>query len=155
MKAGKSFRNSFWQPEVQNSLTIERRIHLPEDYAAHSELPMVRQHLMPDGEVTDVLFLNHNGKYLGVLAMELIILQQLLRPHPRCDDCSFISIWVMVILGAVFNALTITKPIKELLDGVRMKYCSWKFQAANQPTAREATKDLISALMKWQSDLEL
>jgi len=25
----------------------------------------------------------------------------------------------MVILGAVFNALTITKPIKELLDGVR------------------------------------
>jgi len=43
--------------QVQNSLTIERRIHLPEDYAAHSELPMVRQHLMPDGEVTDVLFL--------------------------------------------------------------------------------------------------
>jgi energy-coupling factor transporter transmembrane protein EcfT len=34
----------------------------------------------------------------------------------------FISIWVMVILGAVFNALMITKPIKELLTG-REKYC--------------------------------
>ncbi|MCA1994336.1 MAG: cell wall metabolism sensor histidine kinase WalK, partial [Coleofasciculus sp. S288] len=31
----------------------------------------------------------------------------------------FISIWVMVILGAVFNALTITRPIKELLRGVK------------------------------------
>jgi two-component system sensor histidine kinase NblS len=31
----------------------------------------------------------------------------------------FVSIWVMVILGSVFNALTITKPIKELLLGVK------------------------------------
>ena len=31
----------------------------------------------------------------------------------------FISIWVLVILGAVFNALTITRPVKELLRGVR------------------------------------
>lgn len=31
----------------------------------------------------------------------------------------FVSIWVMVILGAVFNALTITRPIKELLVGVK------------------------------------
>jgi two-component system sensor histidine kinase NblS len=31
----------------------------------------------------------------------------------------FISIWVMVILGAVINALTITQPIKELLLGVK------------------------------------
>ena len=31
----------------------------------------------------------------------------------------FISIWVMVILGAIFNALTITKPIKELSIGVK------------------------------------
>jgi two-component system sensor histidine kinase NblS len=31
----------------------------------------------------------------------------------------FISIWILVILGAVFNALTITQPVKELLRGVR------------------------------------
>jgi len=35
----------FWESEVQNSLTIERRIQLPDDYATHSEVPMVRQHL--------------------------------------------------------------------------------------------------------------
>ena len=31
----------------------------------------------------------------------------------------FISIWVLVILGAVFNALTITRPVRELVRGVR------------------------------------
>lgn len=31
----------------------------------------------------------------------------------------FVSIWVMVILGAIFNAITITKPIKELSIGVK------------------------------------
>ena len=113
----------FSDTEVQNSLTIQRRIQLPEDYAKNSELPMVRQHLTPAGEVTDVFVpLMHDGKYLGVLAIGI-------NPNPTVVASSnltrdvtiavFISIWVMVILGAVFNALTITKPIKELLTGVK------------------------------------
>jgi two-component system, OmpR family, sensor histidine kinase NblS len=113
----------FSESEVQNSLTIQRRIELPENYATSSELPMVRQHLTPDGEVTDVFVpLMHDGKYLGVLAIGI-------NPNPTVVASSnltrdvtiavFISIWVMVILGAVFNALTITKPIKELLRGVK------------------------------------
>jgi two-component system, OmpR family, sensor histidine kinase NblS len=111
------------EAEVKNSLTIERRIQLPEDYADNSDIPMVRQHLTPDGEVTDVFVpLNHEGKYLGVLAIGI-------NPNPTVAASSnltrdvtiavFISIWAMVILGAVFNALTITKPIKELLLGVK------------------------------------
>ena len=113
----------FWESEVQNSLTIERQIKLPDDYATHSEVPMVRQHLTPDGEVTDVFVpLIHDNKYLGVLAIGI-------NPNPTVVTSSnltrdvtiavFVSIWVMVILGAVFNALTITKPIKELLVGVK------------------------------------
>ena len=113
----------FSESEVQNSLTIQRRIELPENYAKNSELPMVRQHLTPDGEVTDVFVpLMHDGKYLGVLAIGI-------NPNPTVVASSnltrdvtiavFISIWVMVILGAVFNALAITKPIKELLRGVK------------------------------------
>ncbi|MEQ9670601.1 MAG: ATP-binding protein [Coleofasciculus sp. G2-EDA-02] len=113
----------FSESEVHNSLTIQRRIKLPEDYAKNSDLPMVRQHLTPDGEVTDVFVpLTHEGKYLGVLAIGI-------NPNPTVVASSnltrdvtiavFISIWVMVILGAVFNALTITQPIKELLTGVK------------------------------------
>ena len=113
----------FSEPAVQNSLTIQRRIELPETYVKNSELPMVRQHLTPDGEVTDVFVpLNHEGKYLGVLAIGI-------NPNPTVVTSSnltrdvtiavFISIWAMVILGSVFNALIITRPIKELVVGVK------------------------------------
>lgn len=113
----------FSQSEVQNSLTIQRRIQLPESFATNYELPRVRQHQTPDGEVTDVFVpLIHDGDYLGVLAIGI-------NPNPTVVTSSnltrdvtiavFVSIWVMVILGAVFNALTITKPIKELLLGVK------------------------------------
>ena len=123
-KAGKIFFGlPFWESEVQNSLTIERRIQLPDDYATHSEVPMVRQHLTPDGEVTDVFVpLLNDGNYLGVLAIGI-------NPNPTVVTSSnltrdvtiavFVSIWVMVILGAVFNALMITQPIKNLLVGVK------------------------------------
>ncbi|NJO94019.1 MAG: cell wall metabolism sensor histidine kinase WalK [Hydrococcus sp. RM1_1_31] len=111
------------EAEVKNSLTIERRIQLPDDYANNAELPMVRQHLTPNGEVTDVFVpLHHEGAYLGVLAIGI-------NPNPTVVASSnltrdvtiavFVSIWAMVILGAVFNALTITRPIKELLVGVK------------------------------------
>ena len=113
----------FSESEVQNSLTIQRRIQLPENYADNSELPMVRQHLTPDGEVTDVFVpLTHESKYLGVLAIGINSNPTVVASSHLTRDVTiavFISIWVMVILGAVFNALTITKPIKELLVGVK------------------------------------
>lgn len=84
---------------------------------------MVRQHMTPGGEVTDVFVpLVYEGVYKGVLAIGT-------NPNPTVAASSnltrdvtiavFISIWVMVILGAVFNALTITRPIKELVFGVK------------------------------------
>jgi len=111
------------QAEVQNSLSIRRRMQLPDNFSPDLPFPLVRQHLTPDGEVTDVFVpINYNGKYMGVLAIGT-------NPNPTVVTSShltrdvtiavFVSIWVMVILGAVFNALTITKPIKELLVGVK------------------------------------
>ena len=113
----------FSNTEVQNSLTIKRRIQLPDNFSDRLDRPMVRQHLTPDGEVTDVFVpLVYDGKYVGVLAIGT-------NPNPATIASSnltrdvttavFVSIWVMVILGAVFNALTITKPIRELLNGVQ------------------------------------
>jgi two-component system sensor histidine kinase NblS len=113
----------FSDSEVQNSLTIRRRMQLPENYANDLQEPMVRQHLTPDGEVTDVFVpLMHEDRYLGVLAIGT-------NPNPTVINSShltrdvtiavFVTIWVMVILGAVSNALMITQPIKELLVGVK------------------------------------
>ncbi len=112
----------FSESEVQNSLTIERQIHLPE-HTNPKDLPLVRQHHTPEGIVTDVFVpIEHEGKFLGTLAIGI-------NPNPTVVASSgltrdvtiavFVSIWVMVILGAVFNALQITKPIKELLSGVK------------------------------------
>ncbi len=113
----------FWEPEVENSLTIQRRIQLPDDYATDAEKPMVRQHQSPDGEVTDVFVpLTINGKYLGVMAVGINPNQTAVISTNFTRDVTiavFITIWVMVILAGVVNALTITKPIKELLVGVK------------------------------------
>ena len=111
------------QAKVQNSLTIKRRIQLPDDYSPNSDLPFIRQHLTPNGQISDVFVpLRHNGRYWGVLAVGI-------NPNPTIVASSnltrdvtisvFITIWAMVILGNVFNALMITRPIKELLVGVR------------------------------------
>jgi two-component system sensor histidine kinase NblS len=109
--------------EVKNSLTIERRIELPEDYSPDLEIPLVRQHNTPGGQVTDVFVpLSQEGVYLGVLAIGIDPNATVVASSNLTRDVTiavFISIWSMVILGAVFNALTITKPIKELLVGVK------------------------------------
>ncbi|MFM9267959.1 HAMP domain-containing sensor histidine kinase [Tychonema sp. BBK16] len=119
----------FSKSEVQTSLTLRRQIKLPDSFIADIEarnltsVPLVRQHLTPDGEVTDVFVpLIYEDKYLGVLAIGI-------NPNPAAVISSnltrdvtlavFVTIWVMVILGAVFNALTITKPIKQLVLGVK------------------------------------
>jgi len=110
------------EPTVKDSLSIKRRIQLPENLM-QSGLPFVRQHESPGGQVTDVFVPLHDGdRNLGVMAMGI-------NPNPTVVTSSnltrdvttavFVSIWALVILGAVFNALTITRPIKELLVGVK------------------------------------
>jgi two-component system sensor histidine kinase NblS len=123
-EAGKIFFGiPYSQAATENSLTIERRIKLPDNYDETSDLPFIRQHATPNGKVTDVFVpLHHQNRYLGVLAIGI-------NPNPTIVASSnltrdvtisvFISIWSMVVLGNVFNALMITRPIKELLVGVR------------------------------------
>jgi two-component system sensor histidine kinase NblS len=147
----------FWEPEVETSLTIERRIQLPEDYAADAEKPMVRQHMSPDGVVTDVFVpLTVEKKYLGVLAIGI-------NPNPNAVISTnftrdvtiavFISIWVMVILGGVINALTITKPIKELLLGVKQIAAGNFKQRIDLPFGGEL-KELIFSFNEMAERLE-
>jgi two-component system, OmpR family, sensor histidine kinase NblS len=113
----------FSESEVQNSLMIERRIHLPESNGKKDGLPLVRQHQTPEGVVTDVFVsIEHEGKFLGTLAIGINPNPTLVASTGLTRDVTiavFVSIWVMVLLGAVFNALQITKPIKELLSGVQ------------------------------------
>lgn len=109
--------------EVQNSLSLRRRIQLPETPLLSADPTWVKQHITPQGEVTDVfVHLDHEGQDLGILAIGI-------NPNPTAVASSsltldvttavFVSIWMMVILGAASNVITITRPIKELVAGVQ------------------------------------
>ncbi len=104
-------------------LRLSRRLELPDELRTRPQNPLVRQHLTPQGKVTDVFVpLVRNGRYLGVLALGVNPSETGLASAALTREVTvavFISIWVLVILGAVFNALTITRPVKELLRGVR------------------------------------
>ena len=157
-EAGKIyFGIPFWEPEVENSLTIKRSIELPEGYASNTRKPLVRQHQSPDGEVTDVFIpLRAEGQYLGVLAVGI-------NPNPTAVISTnftrdvtiavFITIWVMVILAGVMNALTITKPIKELLVGVRQIAAGNFKQRIDLPHGGELG-ELISSFNEMAERLE-
>ncbi|MEH2328797.1 two-component system sensor histidine kinase NblS [Nostoc sp.] len=138
----------FWEAEVENSLTIKRRIQLPEDYPGDGEKPMVRQHTTPDGIVTDVFIpLIVNKKYLGVLAIGINPNQTAVISTNFTRDVTiavFITIWVMVILAGVINALTITKPIKELLVGVKQITTGNFKQRINLPLGGELGELILS-----------
>ncbi|MHC5764051.1 MAG: two-component system sensor histidine kinase NblS [Nostoc sp.] len=138
----------FWETEVENSLTIKRRIQLPEDYPGDGEKPMVRQHTTPDGIVTDVFIpLIVNKKYLGVLAIGINPNQTAIISTNFTRDVTiavFITIWVMVILAGVINALTITKPIKELLVGVKQIATGNFKQRINLPLGGELGELILS-----------
>jgi len=106
-----------------SELLLSRRLELPADLQKRPDTPLIRQHLSPGGQVTDVFVpMVSEGRYLGVLALGINPNETLLASAALTREVTvavFISIWVLVILGAVFNALTITRPVKELLQGVR------------------------------------
>ena len=55
---------------MQNSLSLERKLQLPDNYHSDLNQPVVRQHFTPAGKVTDVFVPMYDGqKYLGVLAI--------------------------------------------------------------------------------------
>ena len=104
-------------------LRLNRRLELPDELRRRPQNPLVRQHLTPQGAVTDVFVpLIRGGQYYGVLGLGVNPNETALASAALTREVTvavFISIWVLVILGAVFNALTITRPVKELLRGVR------------------------------------
>ena len=110
-------------PSGNSELQLSRKLQLPTEIQNRPQNPLVRQHLTPKGQVTDVFVpLIWKGEYLGVLALGVYPNEKALAGAALTREVTvavFISIWILVILGAVFNALTITRPIKELLRGVR------------------------------------
>ena len=109
--------------EDEDALQLTRKLQLPSELKKQPQFPLVRQHSTPQGQVTDVFVpMLWKGEYLGTLALGVTPNKKALATAALTREITvavFISIWVLVIIGAVFNALTITRPIRELVIGVR------------------------------------
>ena len=110
-------------PEDEGALQLTRKLQIPSELKKYPQFPLVRQHSTPQGQVTDVFVpMLWKGEYLGTLALGVTPNKKALASAALTREITvavFISIWVLVIIGAVFNALTITRPIRELVNGVR------------------------------------
>ena len=141
----------------EGELRLNRRLELPDELQRRPQNPLVRQHLTPQGTITDVFVpLIRNGEYYGVLGLGVNPNDTALASAALTREVTvavFISIWVLVILGAVFNALTITRPVKELLKGVR-SVASGNFRArVDLPMGGEAG-ELLTGFNAMASQLE-
>lgn len=95
-------------------------------------------------------------RYLGVLALGINPNEAALASAALSREVTvavFISIWVLVILGAVFNALTITQPVKELLRGVR-SIASGDFEARIALPVGGELGELLEGFNDMASQLE-
>ncbi|MEN9203589.1 MAG: ATP-binding protein [Thermostichus sp. DG_1_6_bins_120] len=113
----------FSNQEVKTSLSLTRRIQLPDNRPPAEGQPLVRTHLSPAGRVTDIFVgIYQDGQFLGTLGLGINPNPTLMRSSQLAREVSigvFLAVWVLAILGSVVNALTITQPIKELVRGVQ------------------------------------
>jgi two-component system, OmpR family, sensor histidine kinase NblS len=96
---------------------LSRKIALPK------VLPASREHAAPNGRVTDIFYpIRYQNKLVGVVSIGINPNATLVSSSNLTRDVTiavFVAVWILAILGAVFNALTITQPIKELVQGVK------------------------------------
>lgn len=93
----------------------------------HIELPTIlpgkRQHRTPQGLVTDIFVpIVYSEKQLGVVLVGINPEANLVSRSELTRDVTlavFVMVWIVAILGSVFNALTVTQPLKELVTGVQ------------------------------------
>ncbi len=142
---------------IDSELVLNRRLEIPAELKKNPQNALVRQHITPEGQITDVFVpMVWKGKYLGVLALGVYPNEKALASAALTREVSvavFISIWVLVILGAVFNALTITRPIKELLRGVR-EIAAGKFESRISLPMNGELGELLNGFNAMASQLE-
>ncbi|WP_287130404.1 ATP-binding protein [Candidatus Cyanaurora vandensis] len=110
----------FTNEEPNRAEVLRRRVDIPES------LPATREHSSPSspsGRVTDIFFPIYDGnQYLGVVALGINANPTLVTSSRLAIEVTIavgILVGLIALLGAVFNALTITQPLKELVAGVR------------------------------------
>nr|QCI07303.1 Drug sensory protein A [Leiomenia cribrosa] len=117
-----SFGLPVYTDKVQSLLQLNLNLFHLETRDFLFGIPLVKYNTIFDDNIIDIVIpLIKNGKNLGSLDIGInsnitFSSSKLIRD---ITISIFVSIWLMFIIGAAFNALTITEPIKELLLGVK------------------------------------
>lgn len=103
--------------DSRTDTTVAQRFQVP------ATLPGKKQHATPGGVVTDIFVeMEYSGQKLGVVMVGINPQANLVGRSELTRDVTiavFVAVWIIAILGAVFNALNVTQPLKELAIGVR------------------------------------
>lgn len=112
-----------YNEKVQNLLQLHNNVSHFETQNFLFGTPLVKyNNILKDNIIDIIIPLAKNGQNLGCLDLGINSNPTLSSSYKLIRDISiniFVSIWLMVIIGAAFNALTIIEPIKELLLGVK------------------------------------
>ncbi len=143
--------------DSQSDFQLTKKLQLPQELKRRPQFPLVRQHLTPQGQVTDVFVaLLYKGNYVGNLALGVTPNKKALASAALTREVTiavFISIWILVIIGSVFNALTITRPIRELVKGVR-EIAKGNFKSRITIPMNGELGELLNGFNKMASQLE-
>nr|YP_002049335.1 multi-sensor signal transduction histidine kinase [Paulinella chromatophora]ACB43125.1 multi-sensor signal transduction histidine kinase [Paulinella chromatophora] len=141
-----------------NELLSSRRLQLPIDLPKHSQDLIIKQHLTSLGQVTDVFVpIISDGEELGLLVLGTNPNDTVLASVKLTREITvviFTAIWALVIFGVIFNTLTLTHPVKELLRGVRA-VANGDFQARIVLSVSGELGELVNGFNDMASQLEV
>nr|AYR06542.1 two component sensor kinase [Rhodogorgon sp.] len=113
----------FYNHKIQRILQLYQNVLQVETQDFLFNIPVINYSSIFRDYITNVtLPLIKNGKSLGTLCLGINPNPSILSASRLIKEVSiavFVSIWLMVVIGAAFNALIITEPIKELLFGLK------------------------------------
>lgn len=113
----------FYDNSFHNLLQLYQNILQLKSQGYLFNIPIINYSIiLHDSIINLTIPLIKNGRDLGVLNLGINSNPSILSASQLIQDVSvaiFVSIWLMVIISAAFNALIITEPIRELLLGLQ------------------------------------
>nr|YP_009511191.1 drug sensory protein A [Gracilariopsis longissima]AXI97068.1 drug sensory protein A [Gracilariopsis longissima]UAD88984.1 drug sensory protein A [Gracilariopsis longissima] len=136
-----------YNTKVQSALQLHQNLLQLETQEFLFDTPLINSSKLLNNNIVDIVIpLNKAGKILGSLDLG-IDLQITLSSSRLIRDLSifiFVSVWLMVSIGVVFNTLAIKEPIRQLLLGIQNIAVGNFTQRINLPINGELETLIIS-----------
>nr|YP_010986051.1 dihydrofolate reductase [Polyopes affinis]WOL36969.1 dihydrofolate reductase [Polyopes affinis] len=146
-----------YNSKVRSLLQLHQNLFQLETQDFLFDTPLVRHSTIFKDNITDIIIpLTKNGKNLGSLDLGInsnLALSSSSKLISNISITIFVSIWFIVLIGAIFNTFARTEPTKELLFGIK-NIASGNFnQRVNLPLDGEL-RDLIISFNAMAERLE-